>query len=520
MRPPRLRRVAAAFACQGLEKRYGATVALGGVDLDVEPGELVGLLGPNGAGKSTLVKIACGLVRAGAGEATVAGAPAGSAEARAAIGYLAELFRFPDWLRAGELLDLHQRLPAPMAASASARTCSRWSASGTRRGRASTPCPRECSSGSASPRRSWAPRGCSARRAHQRARPRGPADRPRPAARAQADEGCRAAELASAERGRARLRPGGDPRRRAHHRARAPRRSWRARAASRSDVDGDARSFPEAAARAGARDRGRLVAAGERVYGVRVLASTLEDTYLEAVEGPRERRRDDCPVRPARVDSPARVRGRARPHARLPRRSTPSAPTAAFDAIGDIGGEAPVDDEVLTGSTLLGLAMFTTLFLGACLPCSSPSGAVRGDAERGLLQPLVVRPLGRSALLAGRFAAAAGVSRRLRGGRVHGGAADHRRRRRVVARPPRRARSGAGRGSRDLVAALSLLGSVLPVRHRERHRRVHDLRRRPRGGLLGQIGDALSVDSLQTVAERHLLAAALRGALPGAASTP
>ena len=99
-----------AFSCRELEKRYGTTVALGGVDLSVEAGELVGLLGPNGAGKSTLVKIACGLVRASAGSAQVAGAPAGSAEARAAIGYLAELFRFPGWLRADELLALHQRL--------------------------------------------------------------------------------------------------------------------------------------------------------------------------------------------------------------------------------------------------------------------------------------------------------------------------------------------------------------------------------------------------------------------------
>jgi ABC-2 type transport system ATP-binding protein len=85
-------------------------VALGGVDLEVAPGELLGLLGPNGAGKSTLTKIACGLVRATGGRADVEGAPAGSAEARAAIGYLAELFRFPDWLTADELLALHQEL--------------------------------------------------------------------------------------------------------------------------------------------------------------------------------------------------------------------------------------------------------------------------------------------------------------------------------------------------------------------------------------------------------------------------
>jgi ABC-2 type transport system ATP-binding protein len=102
--------VPAALRCESLEKRYGTTVALGGVDLEVAPGELLGLLGPNGAGKSTLTKIACGLVRATAGRVEVEGAPAGAPEARAAIGYLAELFRFPDWLTADELLVLHQEL--------------------------------------------------------------------------------------------------------------------------------------------------------------------------------------------------------------------------------------------------------------------------------------------------------------------------------------------------------------------------------------------------------------------------
>ena len=102
--------MAAALAIRGLGKRYGRVEALRGVDLEVGEGELVGLLGPNGAGKSTLVKIACGLVRPTAGEATVCGAPAGSAAARAALGYLAELFRFPGWYTADEVLALHQRL--------------------------------------------------------------------------------------------------------------------------------------------------------------------------------------------------------------------------------------------------------------------------------------------------------------------------------------------------------------------------------------------------------------------------
>jgi ABC-2 type transport system ATP-binding protein len=99
-----------ALAVRGLEKRYGSVTALAGVDLEVGEGELVGLLGPNGAGKSTLVKIACGLVRASGGSAYVRGEAAGSLEARRSLGYLAELFRFPGWYSADELLDLHQRL--------------------------------------------------------------------------------------------------------------------------------------------------------------------------------------------------------------------------------------------------------------------------------------------------------------------------------------------------------------------------------------------------------------------------
>jgi ABC-2 type transport system ATP-binding protein len=81
-------------------RRYGSSEALRGVDLEVTAGEVVGLLGPNGAGKSTLTKIACGLVRPSAG--VVVASPQ--------LGYLAELFRFPEWATADEVLKLHQRL--------------------------------------------------------------------------------------------------------------------------------------------------------------------------------------------------------------------------------------------------------------------------------------------------------------------------------------------------------------------------------------------------------------------------
>jgi ABC-2 type transport system ATP-binding protein len=99
-----------ALAVTDLHKRYGQVQALRGVGLELAEGELFGLLGPNGAGKSTLVKIACGLVRPTAGRAEIAGAPAGSPQAHRALGYLAELFRFPEWLSADELLSLHQEL--------------------------------------------------------------------------------------------------------------------------------------------------------------------------------------------------------------------------------------------------------------------------------------------------------------------------------------------------------------------------------------------------------------------------
>ena len=113
--------VPVALAVRGLSKRYGSVEALKGVDLEVAEGELVGLLGPNGAGKSTLVKIAVGLVRPSGGYAEVAGARAGTRAARAALGYLAELFRFPGWYTADEVLELHQRLAGSRGGAAERR---------------------------------------------------------------------------------------------------------------------------------------------------------------------------------------------------------------------------------------------------------------------------------------------------------------------------------------------------------------------------------------------------------------
>lgn len=73
-------------------------------------------------------------------------------------------------------------------------------------------------------------------------------------------------------------------------------------------------------------------------------------------------------------------------------------------------GPGILDTKDFTGATVFGMAMFGTLFLGAVLAAFLTLGVIRGDAERGLLQPLVVRPVGRATVLAARFGAAAVVS--------------------------------------------------------------------------------------------------------------
>lgn len=95
---------------RALRKEYGAKVAVDGVDLTVAPGEVFGFLGPNGAGKSTFVKMLLGLVRPTSGEGDVLGHPIGAPEGRRRVGFLPEHFRFQEWMRADEFMDLHGKL--------------------------------------------------------------------------------------------------------------------------------------------------------------------------------------------------------------------------------------------------------------------------------------------------------------------------------------------------------------------------------------------------------------------------
>jgi ABC-2 type transport system ATP-binding protein len=93
-----------------LTKRYGKTEALAGLSMTVPRGEVFGFLGPNGAGKTTAVKLLLGLIRPTSGEGWMLGAPLGDLKARRRAGYLPELFRYQNWLRASEVLALHCRL--------------------------------------------------------------------------------------------------------------------------------------------------------------------------------------------------------------------------------------------------------------------------------------------------------------------------------------------------------------------------------------------------------------------------
>lgn len=99
-----------AIDTQHLRKEFGNKTAVSDLTLQVKRGEVFGFLGPNGAGKTTSVKMLLGLIQPTAGAATLLGQPLGDRAARTKIGYLPEHFRFHEWLKAAEFLDLHGRL--------------------------------------------------------------------------------------------------------------------------------------------------------------------------------------------------------------------------------------------------------------------------------------------------------------------------------------------------------------------------------------------------------------------------
>ncbi|MGY1695203.1 ABC transporter ATP-binding protein [Geodermatophilus sp. SYSU D00814] len=102
----------ASVRIRGLVRRYGARAVLGGVDLDVEPGQVCALLGPNGAGKTTAVRIATTLLRPDGGRVEVAGVDvvARPREVRRRIGVVGQHPTVDDVLGARDNLVLFGRL--------------------------------------------------------------------------------------------------------------------------------------------------------------------------------------------------------------------------------------------------------------------------------------------------------------------------------------------------------------------------------------------------------------------------
>jgi ABC-2 type transport system ATP-binding protein len=99
---------AALARLSGVRKRYGETVALAGLDLEVRPGELLAVLGPNGAGKTTAIALMLGLQKPDAGEVELFGRSPLDLAARRGVGVMMQEVMLPDALKVRELVAMTQ----------------------------------------------------------------------------------------------------------------------------------------------------------------------------------------------------------------------------------------------------------------------------------------------------------------------------------------------------------------------------------------------------------------------------
>ena len=97
------------IAIEELVKQYGGFTAVGGVSLDVKPGEIHGFLGPNGAGKTTTMRMIAGLLQPTSGTVIVTGhnLAADPEEAKASLGFIPDRPFIYEKLTAGEFLQFH-----------------------------------------------------------------------------------------------------------------------------------------------------------------------------------------------------------------------------------------------------------------------------------------------------------------------------------------------------------------------------------------------------------------------------
>ena len=91
---------------RGVTKRYGKTVALDGLTLDLRRGELLALLGPNGAGKTSAVRLLLGLASPTSGTVSVFGGDPREEESRSRTGVMLQMSRVPDNLKVREHITL------------------------------------------------------------------------------------------------------------------------------------------------------------------------------------------------------------------------------------------------------------------------------------------------------------------------------------------------------------------------------------------------------------------------------
>jgi len=103
--------VTAIIETTGLVKRYEGTVAVGGVDLAIEEGEIFGLVGPNGAGKTTMLRMLATLLVPTSGDALIAGESirGNPMAVRRVLGYMPDAFGVYDDMKVWEYLDFFGR---------------------------------------------------------------------------------------------------------------------------------------------------------------------------------------------------------------------------------------------------------------------------------------------------------------------------------------------------------------------------------------------------------------------------
>jgi len=94
------------ISARGLTKRFGRTVAVDHIDLNIPPGRIVGLIGPNGAGKTTALKAILGLVTFD-GELSPARDRAALMED---VCFIADVAVLPRWIRVWQLIDLTEQI--------------------------------------------------------------------------------------------------------------------------------------------------------------------------------------------------------------------------------------------------------------------------------------------------------------------------------------------------------------------------------------------------------------------------